>query len=99
LDYITFDFASPLSLGANTTYGFLWDTGSQGFVTVNNLDGSTYGGGTAISSGSGGVADLNNVLDRDLDRVFHVDLTAIPEPSTGILGLAALAMALRRRRS
>jgi hypothetical protein len=50
-DYITFAFDTTLTLGANTTYGFLWGSSGSGFVTVNNLDDSTYTGGTAISSG------------------------------------------------
>ncbi|BDS06494.1 hypothetical protein NT6N_15340 [Oceaniferula spumae] len=97
-DYITFNFDTPLLLNANTTYGFLWDTAAQGFVTVNNLDGNIYGGGTAISSGAGGTPDLSNLVDRGVDRVFHVNLTAVPEPSTSLYGLAGLALILRRRR-
>ncbi|MFT5105957.1 MAG: energy-converting hydrogenase Eha subunit F [Pseudoalteromonas tetraodonis] len=98
LDYITYNFDTPLSLDANTTYGFVWDTTAGGFVTVNNLDGSTYGGGTAISSGAGGVPDLNNLVDRGVDRVFHADIDAVPEPSAALLGLVGLALTLRRRR-
>lgn len=77
LDYLTFNFATPLSLGANTTYGFLWDTGSQGFVTVNNLDDTSDSGGTALSSGAGNTPDFNNVILRNVDRVFHLDLEAL----------------------
>ena len=54
-DYLTFSFDTPLTLNANTTYGFLYGSAAAGFVTVNNLDGSTYGGGTAISSGDNNV--------------------------------------------
>ena len=98
LDYITFTFDTPLTLNANTTYGFLWGSAGSGFVTVNNLDDSTFGGGTAISSGDNNVPDLSNVIARNVDRVFHADLDAIPEPSTALLGLAGIGLALRRRR-
>lgn len=99
LDYLTFTFDTPLSLSANTTYGFMWGSAASGFVTVNNLDDSTYGGGTAISSGDNNVPDLANLINRNVDRVFHADITAVPEPSTALLGLAGIAIALRRRRS
>ena len=101
LDYITFTFDTPLNLDANTEYAFLWGSAGAGFVTVNNADDSTFSGGTAISSGDNNVPDLANVLDRVGDRVFHVNLTAnaIPEPSSALLGLAGLALAVRRRRS
>jgi MYXO-CTERM domain-containing protein len=98
LDYLTFTFDTPISLAANTTYGFLWGSAGSGFVTVNNLDDSTYGGGTAISSGDDNLPDLNNVISRNVDRVFHADITAVPEPSSALLGLAGLALLLLRRR-
>lgn len=98
-NYITFIFDTPLSLDANTTYGFLWDTDGSGFVSVNNLDGATYAGGTAISSGGGGVPDLNNLVDRGVDRVFHADIDVVPEPSTALLALAGVGFVLRRRRA
>lgn len=99
LDYITFNFDTPLTLNANTTYGFLWGSNSQGFVSVNNLDGSTYAGGTAISSGANSAPDLGNLIDRQMDRVFHADIETIPEASSSLLGLLGLAFAFRRRRA
>jgi hypothetical protein len=76
-DYITFTFDTPLTLSAETTCGFLWGSAGQGFVTVNNLDGGSYGDGTAISSGDNNVPDLDNLVDRAVDRVFHLDLDLI----------------------
>ncbi len=97
-DYITFTFDTPLTLAANTTYAFIWGSNGEGFVTSNNLDDSTYTGGTALSSGDNNVPVLNNVISRNLDRVFHVDLVAIPEPGTALLGLLGGCILLRRRR-
>ena len=97
-DYLTFTFDTPLTLSPNTTYGFMWGSAAQGFVSGNNLDDSTYGGGTAISSGDNNIPDLANLINRNVDRVFHADIDAVPEPSTALFGLAGLALALRRRR-
>ena len=98
LDWVTFTFDTPLTLAANTTYGFLWGSNSTGFRTANNLDDSTFTGGSAISSGDNNVADLDNLIDRGIDRVFHLDLQAIPEPSSIFLvGFAALGIFSRRR--
>jgi len=95
--YITFTFDTALTLSANTTYGFLWGSNGQGFVTANNLDDNTYGGGTAISSGDNNVPVLNNVLLRNVDRVFHVDMTAIPEPTTMLLITFAGGLVIHKR--
>ena len=77
LDYITFTLTSPLTLAPNQLHAILWGSGSQGFVTVNNLDDASYDGGTAISSGDNNMPDYENVVLRNVDRVFHLDLETV----------------------
>ena len=96
--YITFNFDTPLTLAANTSYGFLWGSTGTGFITDNSANDTAYGGGSAISSGANNVVDLNNVVNRTVDRVFHIDLVAIPEPSAALLALLGGLFLLRRRR-
>ena len=96
--YITFTFDTPLTLAANTTHAFLWGSAGAGFITSNNTDGTVYTGGTAISSGDNNVPDLNNVITRSVDRTFHVDLVAVPEPSSALLAILGGCFLLRRRR-
>ena len=102
-DYLTATFTTPITLTANTLYGFDWGSAVDGgFITNNNVD-TGYTGGSAYSSGTGtGLGDATITL-RNADRVFHVGLTAItvavPEPSTtALLGLGGLALAFRRRK-
>ena len=101
LDYLTFTFASPVALSANTVYGFDWTTTGSGFVTENNVD-SNYAGGTNFRSGGNHIPDDANLLFPGDDRVFHLDMTSeVPEPSTlvlAVMGLIGLAGLRRRRR-
>ena len=111
-NFITFNLAHPVTLAANTQYGF--DVGSAGaFFETNGTSVSTiYGGGNAYTSGSAGVA--NGVATTDTGvRVFAADLTPtspVPEASTtlsfglllaggGLLGVRGLVARKRRAAS
>ena len=75
--YLTFTFDTPILLNPGTHYAFLWGSAGAGFVSVNNLNDGSYSSGTAISSGDNNVPDYNNVILRNVDRVFHLDLEAL----------------------
>ncbi|MFT5407547.1 MAG: hypothetical protein ACI8XO_003400 [Verrucomicrobiales bacterium] len=45
-DYIKFNFDTPLTLSPNSLYTFMWGSTASGFVSVNNLNDSTYARGT-----------------------------------------------------
>jgi hypothetical protein len=98
-DWFTMTFDSPVTLSADTEYALdIRNPNTSYGVTVD----SSYTGGSAYVSGFNGgtVPDDSNVAFPTIDRVFHVNLAAIPEPSsTALLGLGGLALALRRRRA
>ena len=110
--YITFNLANPVTLAANTQYGF--DVGSTvDFFETNGTNASTaYGGGNAYTTGSKGVANALATNDTGA-RVFVADLTPtspVPEASTtlsfglllaggGLLGVRGLVARKRRAAS
>ncbi len=107
LQWATFVFDTPVALAANTTYGF-----DLGQATNNNgwqagIPYLAYSGdevsGDDLQSGAvdgnigAGTSDANLTTNRDM--VYHLDLSAVPEPTTtALLGLGGLALILRRRK-
>ena len=103
-DWFTMTFDSPVTLSADTEYAIdiIHDNTPSfwGWRTAGEVDSSYTGGSAYVSGFNGGtVPDDSNVAFPTIDRVFHVNLAAIPEPSsTALLGLGGLALMLRRKR-
>lgn len=93
-EYLTFTFDTPIALAANTVYGFDWDN-PGGYFEMNGTSSDVYAGGSAYNSGAIGDATATDLTG---DRVFHVDLAVIPEPSIALLGGLGVLGLLRRRR-
>lgn len=96
--FIQFDLsAESIALGAGVhSFSLLGvtDNGEGGFLIATNFAGDDYAGGSQIAGTSGGTGSL----DTTRDSFFAV--TAIPEPSTGLLALlGSSALLLRRRRA
>ena len=101
--FMTWSFDAPVTLAGNTEYALdigmtdstsSWSTG----IPYIKRTADEYAGGTRYMSGTagGGIGDttMNNVSG---DRVFHLDMTAVPEPATlALLGLGGLL--IRRKR-
>lgn len=98
--YITLTLATPVVLLPNTLYGFDVGVEGSGIVTANAADDTAYAGGSAYSmDDNSDPADTGTASIRTFDRVFHVNLTAVPEPgSAAVLALAAAGLLARRRR-
>lgn len=98
--YITLTFSTPVVLSPNTIYGFDVGVEGSGIVTANAADDTAYAGGSAYSmDDNSDPANIGPIAVRSVDRVFHVNLTAVPEPaSAAVLGSVLLGLLARRRR-
>lgn len=96
-DYVTWSFATPVALAANTVYGFDVGRPASGWMSYRNTDNSSYTGGSAYDTGSNAVGGAT-ISTYSHDRVFHLDLDVVPEPSSALLGGIGVLLFLHRRR-
>jgi hypothetical protein len=102
---LTFTFASPVSLAANTAYGFDLSGQNVGYFewlgisdTAVGGGGNPYASGNAFNTGANGAANTTTMNPLAGDRVFALDITIVPEPSTfALAGMGGLALLFRRR--
>jgi len=96
--WVNWALSTPITLSPNTLYAFDVDPSGNGFIGLSNA-GNVYAGGTAFSSGGGGVP-ANPITQHSFDRAFHTNLWAIPEPTTCLIWslLAGLGVGLGWRR-
>jgi len=95
--YVTFTLDTAITLAPNTVYGYsiytLADQFGGGYFPSDGVNSDVFAGGNAFAEAGGAVTEYAGG-----DRVFHLDIAAVPEPSTFALaglGLAAL-VCLRR---
>lgn len=97
--WLDFTLATPITLAANTAYGFDLTGSANNSVFFEWLGTSSdvLNGGSAYRGST--VATPDNTLNALAgDRVFLVGLTPVPEPSIfALIGLGGLASLLRRR--
>lgn len=98
--WITLTLDTPIMLAASTGYGFDLSMVSGSNTTWLGNSVSVYAGGvrfadTTASTNTGLVRDSSG--NREL--AFHLDIVAVPEPSTALLGGLGLLALLRRRRA
>ena len=101
-DFITWTLDSAVTLSANTLYGVI----VNGMDNVPRLDlakNTTYDDGRVLYQNYNSwtttpvLGSLGNNSGRDAN--FHMNITAVPEPSAvALLGLGGLALLRRRRR-
>lgn len=98
-DYVTFTLDAFVHLAANTTYGFDWGVNSPDGFTPYYYETDVFSDGVAYISGDDGTGNSSvtltpsNSFGAPLDRAFHLDMIAVPEPSTlSLAGAAICAM-------
>lgn len=82
-EFMTWTFATPVLLEANTVYGVdvgmtastsAWQTG----IPYINVGGNGYAGGARYSSGTNGVGTPQMTFVTNSDRIFHLDMDYLP---------------------
>ena len=102
-DWWTFTFDTPVTLAANTLYGVDGEmtaasaSHTTGIPYFRFASGSQYADGSKYSRADGDPAVISST-SATLDSVFHVNMTAVPEPSAALLGALGFLALLRRRR-
>ena len=95
--FMVFTFGSVL-LQPNTMYGFdIKGLSIGGLQIYNAVDETAYTGGYGYNSGDGN-GPTSTINPVGADRVFHLNISAAPEPaSLSLVGLGATALIKRRR--
>jgi len=102
-DWWTFTFDTPVTLAADTLYGVDGEmtaasaSHTTGIPYFRFASGSQYADGSKYSRADGDPAVISST-SATLDSVFHVNMTAVPEPSAALLGALGFLALLRRRR-
>lgn len=99
-DWMTWTFAGDdlLTLDPNTMYG-IQIVNSNGYMGFSaSLSPGAYAGGYAFAASQVGWTEYPNPVDFGYDRTFVVGLSAVPEPSCGVMLLGGAGLLLARRR-
>jgi hypothetical protein len=89
-DYISFTLSVPQALSPGVTYAAFLSTPAA-YIGIDVASSDAFAGGSALTGGT----------TQTYDRVFFVQGTAVPEPSSILLGLVSGVgmLGLRRRRA
>lgn len=104
LSTMTWNFNNLALASPGSEYAFVFTNSATSAPGTANyharLQVARHSGGTFISSYSGGDADndINGNSPTAFDSRFTVSMTAIPEPSSALLGGLGMLLLLRRRR-
>lgn len=94
--WVTLNLSTPVSLSPNTLYAYsIINSGSDGYAGLGNTSSDLLAGARVISLSGGTISYAS-----DVDATFHLNMAAIPEPSTyaALAGALALGWVIYRRR-